>query len=80
MRRVGAVVNSGIVIAAAKGIIGARKPELLVEHGGHIEVTKAWTKSLLLRMGYIKRKGSNAGKVSVSHFEDIQEVFLADIG
>ena len=30
-------------------------------------------------MNYVKRKGSNAGKVSVSCFNKLQEVFLADI-
>ena len=66
-------------MAAAKGVVGARKPELLTEHGGHIEIARGWAKSLLSRMGYVKRKGSNAGKVSVSCFEEIQEMFLADI-
>ena len=80
LRRVGGVVNMSIVVAAAKGLLGARKPELvLTEHGGHIEITRGWAKSLLSRMGYVKRKGCNAGKVSVSRFEEIQEVFLADI-
>ena len=30
-------------------------------------------------MGYVKRKYSNAGKISVSHFEELKEEFLADI-
>ena len=30
-------------------------------------------------MNYVKRKCSNAGKVSLPDFEAIQEVFLADI-
>lgn len=32
-----------------------------------------------LLMGYVKRKCSNAGKVSLLHFAEIKEVFLADI-
>ena len=60
------------MMAAAKGVVhvhvGARKPELLTEHGGHIEITRGWAKSLLSRMGCVERKGSNAGKVSVSRF------------
>ena len=32
-----------------------------------------------MRMGYVKRKCSNAGKISVSHFEEVKEEFLADI-
>ena len=79
MRNTGGVVNTAIVMAAARGVIASKNPGLLREHGGHIEVTKAWTKSLLMRMGYVKRKCSNAGKISVSHFEEIKEEFLADI-
>ena len=30
-------------------------------------------------MGYVKRKGSKAGKVTVTHFEEAKEIFLADI-
>lgn len=30
-------------------------------------------------MGYVKRKCSNAGKVSLTRFEEIKEIFLADI-
>lgn len=79
LRVAGGVVNTAIVQAAAVGIIGARDPGLLREHGGHIEITKAWAKSLLKRMGYVKRKGSNAGKITVSQFKEIQEEFLADV-
>lgn len=62
MREVGGVVNTAIVIAAANGIVAARSPALLTQHGGHIDITKAWAKSLLNQMGYVKRKCSNAGK------------------
>ena len=60
-------------MAAARGMVGARKPKLLTELDGHIEITETWAKFLLGRMSYVKRKGSNAGKVSVSHFQEIQE-------
>ena len=79
LRKVGGVVNTSIVMAAAEGIVAAKNPSLLVAHGGHIEITKGWVKSLFHRMGYVKRKGSNAGKVTVSHFQELQKVFLADI-
>ena len=49
-------------MAAAEGIIAARDLGKLREHGGHIHIMKAWAKSLLVRMGYVKRKCSNAGK------------------
>ena len=30
-------------------------------------------------MGYVKRKGSNAGKITLAQFQEVKEVFLADI-
>ena len=48
-------------------------------NGGHTGITKAWVASLLQRMGYVKRKGSNAGKVSQPHMEELKEIFLGDI-
>jgi len=58
MRTVGGVVNMAIVMAAAEGIISARNVTKLSSHGGHIHITKTWAKSLLKRMGYVKRKSS----------------------
>ncbi len=42
-------------------------------------ITKGWAKSILKRMGYTKRKGTNAGKVTVTRFEEVKEYFMADI-
>ena len=47
LRKVGGSVNSVIVLAAANGIVAAKDRSLLCEHGGHLELTKAWAKSLL---------------------------------
>ena len=74
LRTTGGVVNTTIVMAAAMGFVSARDPTKLTLHGGHINITKTWAKSLLGRMGYVKRKCSNAGKVSVTHFKTIEEV------
>ena len=66
-------------MAAADGIVAARDQSHLVQYGGHIAVTKSWAKSLLMRMGYVKRKCSNIVKISVSHFKELQDEFLANI-
>ena len=78
-RAVGGVVNTAIVMAAAVGIVSSRDITKLSLYGGHIHITKPWAKSLLKRMGYVKRKCSNAGKISVRRFTELQEAFLADI-
>ena len=58
LRVVGGVINTAIVMRAtdSEGIISARDVSKLVSHGGHIDISKSWTKSLLHRMGYVKRK------------------------
>ena len=54
IRAVGGVVNTSICMAAAEGIVAARDQGLLAQHGGHIELTKTWARSLLTRMGMLK--------------------------
>ena len=71
LRTAGGVVNSSIVVAAAIRIVGAKDASLLTSRGGSISITKCWAKSLLSRMKYVKRKCSNAGKVSLPNFERI---------
>ena len=79
LRKTGGVVDTSVVIGAAEGIVSTKKPGLLAKHGGHIELSKSWVQSLFHRMGYVKRKGSNAGKVTIGHFEEVKQIFLADI-
>uniref|UniRef100_A0A1X7T1B3 Uncharacterized protein n=1 Tax=Amphimedon queenslandica TaxID=400682 RepID=A0A1X7T1B3_AMPQE len=74
-----APIKTTNVMCAAEAIVAARDRRLLVEHGGHIKITKSWCKSLLGRMGYSKRKYSIAGKVSVYRLKELQGDFLADI-
>ena len=51
LRRAGTPVNARIVIAAAEGITKATDRTMLIENGGHIQLTLAWAYSLLQRMG-----------------------------
>ena len=78
-RKAGGVINTSVVVAMAMGIVSAKDPSLLHEKGGHLVITSSWAKSLLKRMGYVKRKSSNAGKVTLEDFEELKAVFLADI-
>ena len=79
LRTAGGVVNTLVVMGAAEGIVAHRDISKLLSHGGHIEVTKTWAKSLLLRMGFVKRKCSTSGKISVDQFDKAKEIFLADV-
>ena len=74
LREIGGVVNTAIVIGTANGIVSARNCALLLENGGHISITKGWAKSILHQMNYVKGKGSNAGMVSVSCFDELRDI------
>ena len=50
LRRVGTPVNARIVIAAAEGVIKASDRTILIENGGHSQLTLTWAYSLLKRM------------------------------
>ena len=58
LRATSGVVNTAIVLAAAEGIVAATDCSFLRQHGGSLVLTKAWAKSLINRMGFVKRKGS----------------------
>ena len=64
-------------MAVGEGVIRACNPVKLcaTEH----RITNGWAKSILKRMGFSKRKGTNAGKITVAHFEEVKECFMADI-
>jgi len=75
-RAASGVVNTVVVMGAAEGIVSYHDISKLSSHGGHIEITKTWAKSLLPRMGFIKRKCSTSGKISLARFD---EIILADV-
>lgn len=79
LRAIAGVVNTAIVLAAAEGIVSATDRSLLRQHGGTLVLTKSWAKSLLIRMGFVKRKGSNSAKLAVAEFERRKEQYLLDI-
>ncbi len=76
LRKNGAVVNTAIVMACAEGIVHNKDSNLLSSNGGYISLTKDWGKSLLRRMGLVKRKASTKSKVN---FEELKEQYLLDI-
>jgi len=67
-------VNNSVVIAAAEGVIMNKDAYLLCENG-RIKLTEEWTKSLLGRMGYVKRKACCKAKIDVEHFEELKKTF-----
>ena len=78
LRAKGAVVNTAIVMACAEGVVMHHNSNLLDINGGHITITKDWAKSLLFRMGYVKRRVSTSAKLLPEDFDDRKEQFLYD--
>lgn len=60
-------------MAGAKGIV---KESLLLENGGHILLSNEWVRSLLSRMGFVKRIVSTSGKIleSVSDIVKMEDI------
>ena len=79
MRDSGAVVNTSIAIATAMGVLRKRDKSLLKEEGGPLELSKNWAKSVLHRMGFVKRRGNTKAKVAVEQFEALKTQYLFDI-
>ena len=79
LRENGAVVNTAITIACARGIVKHFDSNLLECNGGHVHLTKHWAKYLLQRMGFVKRRASTKAKVSLLDFERYRAQFVFDV-
>ena len=58
VREGGGVITTAITMASATAIVRRADRNLLSEYGGPILITANWAKSLLYRMGFVKRRGS----------------------
>ena len=76
LRLAGCIVNRAIVIAAATGVVQHNNPAILSAHGGPLELGKKWADSILLRMGFVKRKATKAARKIAPDFTDIKLAFL----
>ena len=68
LREVGGAVNCAIARASAMGIIRRKNSSLLACNGGPVVLTKDWSRYLLERMQFVKRKANTKAKVSVENF------------
>ena len=78
-RECATVVNTAIAIGCAQGLVKHYNSNLLECNGGPIVLTKSWAKSLLQRMGFVKRRASSTEKVSAENFKFLKEQFLFDV-
>ena len=79
LRAAGGIVNCNIVVAAAKGIVSHKRPSLLREYGGHIELGKKWAESFLQRRGFVKRKATKAARKLPPDFSELKAAYLRRI-
>ena len=63
LRTSGGIVNTTITQGVAVGIVKNAESNLLVINGGHILMTESWAKSLLSRMGFVKRRRTTTANV-----------------
>ena len=79
MRSRGSPIGTAVVCGVGRGIMLKHDKASLEEFGGTIKLTKEWSKSVLRRMGYTKRRANSKSKVLPENFEKIKEQFLIDI-
>ena len=79
VRNLGGVITSEVTMSAATAIVQKHDRMMLSEYGGPITITKNWAKSLLYRMGFVKRKGCSTVKLSVTNFDELKDQYLMDI-
>lgn len=73
IREAGGVINNSIVIGILNGILHDTDSNLLAENSGPIQIDSPIARCLLMRMQYVKRKGTTKAK---SHA--IRLSFVAD--
>ena len=76
VRHSGGVINLRNVMAGAEAIVAKFDRNKLARFGSHIKLTKYLARSILRRMGFVKRKGTKAVKTLPSDFESIKCEFV----
>ena len=79
IREAGGVINNSIVIGIITGILRDTDSNLLAENGGPVQIDRSVARRLLMRMQYVKRKGTTKAKVMPSDFQSLRTIFLDDI-
>ena len=64
VRESGGIIDRHTVQCIGTGVLSVKAPESMKANGGSIELTDAWAKSLLYRMGY-KKRAATTGKLQL---------------
>ena len=70
-----------MITGGAKGVVMSVDRTMLAENGGHIQLTKTWAQSLMIRIKLVKRKASTKkSKMIDEDFEQCKSTFLRQVG
>ena len=78
IRQLGLVVNTSVLIAAAKGLVLHHGSNWLRENGGHLELSTHWAKGRLRKLGFSKRRVTMKASLISVDFEERKVHFVFD--
>ena len=78
IRQMGLVVNTSVLIAAAKGLVLHHNRNWLRENGGHLELLTHWAKGRLRKLGFLKRRVTTKASLTSIDFEERKAQFVFD--
>ena len=79
LRDEGGCVNNIIVQSIGRGVVLKRNKSLLPEYGGKLELSREWSRSVLDRLNFKKRKATKGVKHLPQDFENVKAEYLERI-
>ena len=80
VREQGGIITASVVVAAARGLLMSLDHTMVLEHGGHVNLTRQWAYHFLGRMKFVRRKATTSkSKFSPADFEALKKSFLDEV-
>ena len=76
IRQMGLVVNTSVLIAAAKWLVLHHDSNWLWENGGHLELSTHWAKGRLRKIWFSKRRVTTKASLTLVDFEERKSQFV----
>lgn len=78
LRENGGIVNSRIIKAVSIAVTRKIAPQILVENGGYLELSRRWAYNFAVRNGYVNRKGTKSTKANVPQKNEVCDKFRSE--
>jgi len=78
IRQMGLVLNTSVLLAAAKGLVLYHDSNWLKENGGHLELSTHWAKGRLRKLEFSKRRVTTKASLTYVDFEERKAQFVFD--